>query len=167
MTLTKSIDLTTLFIQEEKTFTLQKDFIDKVKTLGIMEIEPLLVEDTKIIGRLEKYQFLALLRDLFLEFKKLNDTEIIVDEGSCGICGKTTITSKWSSIRPIRKVIELRGNNSNETIHVAILSRENENLNFKFCNGFILKNGEKSENYGVHTKLHQFATRRQSELSEQ
>ncbi|WP_156026815.1 hypothetical protein [Sporocytophaga myxococcoides] len=47
-------DIEDLLVSEEETFTLEKDFIEKVKVLGIKEIEPLLEEYVKIIGRLEK-----------------------------------------------------------------------------------------------------------------
>ena len=159
------IDIETLVLEEEETFTLTKDFIDQVKVLGLMEIEPLLEEDVKIVGRLEKYEFLALLRDLFNEFKKLGDTRILVSEGTCGICGAYKVNTPYSSIRGIRKVLQLKGNNSGEAAYFAIQSKENESLMFKFCNGFIDKDGSKNEHFSHTTKLTDFVRERQAQLS--
>jgi len=159
------IDITDLVISEEEIFTLEKDFIEKVQVLGIKEIEPLLEEDVKIIGRLEKYQFLTLLRDLFIEFKKLGDTKILIEEGVCGICGARQIDRRYTSMRQVRKVLEMKGNNSNEKFHFAILSEEHESLIFRICNGYINKSGIKDENFSVPGKLTSFAKKRQDELS--
>jgi hypothetical protein len=68
-------------------------------------------------------------------------------------------------LKPIKKVIEMKGNNSNEKFHFAVLNEPHEMLNFKICNGFIKSNGEKSDTYAKYTKMTQFALERQAELS--
>jgi hypothetical protein len=163
----KEIDITDLQVIEilEPEFELDKKFIDRVKTLGINEIEPLLEEDVKVIGRLEKWGFLALLRYLFIEFKKLGDTKIVINEGTCGLCGAYVSKLAYSSIKSVRKVIQMRGNNSNETFHFALLSQPHETLNVRICDGFIDRSGTKVTNFGTPSKLSAFARTRQEELS--
>jgi hypothetical protein len=167
MTETKEIDIDDFEVVDfaKSEFTLEKNFIDRVKILGINEIEPLLEEDVKVIRRLEKWGFLALLRDLFNEFKKLGDTKIIVREGTCGICGAYVVKSSYSSIKPVRKVIEMRGNNSKETFHFALLSQPQEALNVRICDGFIDKSGNRIDSFSTQSMLSQFARSRQAELS--
>lgn len=164
MTEIKEIDIKDLQVVEEA-FTLEKDFIERVKILGVKEIEPLLEEGVKVIGRLEKYEFLALLRDLFIEFRKLGDTKILISEGTCGICGAYKVKSQYSSIRPVRKVVEMKGNHSGEAFYFALLSEDHEPLKFRICNGFVDRNGNTGEGFGITSKLGEFARLRQDELS--
>ena len=55
--------------------------------MNVTEIEPLL--DEKINGdkvdqnNLSKYQVLAIIRDIFLDYKKSGDTSILIEIGKC------------------------------------------------------------------------------------
>ena len=131
----KVIDIN-LEISSETTGQLETEFINKVRELDIAEIEPLLTEEDVIFHSLEKYQFLIMLKDLFLEFKRLGDTQIIVEKGGCGSnCGRITDT-----------VYQLKGNNSKQTIFLGV-DKEEGNLKFHGCMHFVDKFGKKGENW--------------------
>lgn len=132
----KAVDID-LDINFEPTNGIEKQFIDKVKELDIVEIEPLLEEDSLVFYSLEKYQFLVMLRNLFLEFKRMGDTQILVDKGSC---------EGNNCTRASKNVYQFKGNNSNQTIFFGV-QEENGNIKFHGCMSFVDQFGVKGENY--------------------
>jgi hypothetical protein len=156
---TKTINIANLQPVDESP-EIERSFIESIKALEIIEIEPLFDEDIKILGNLKKYEFLAFLRDVFLKFKEMTDTEIIVQEGDCGVCGLSRIKTKYTMIKPIRKVIELKGNNSGEKFHFAILGKKSDALKLRLCHSFVDKEGKKHSNNIPDNEMFKFVNDR-------
>ena len=76
-----------------------------------------------------KYQILAILRDLFIEYKSGGDTQLLVETGTCGhSCDRKC------------PVINLQGNNSGKNFAFGIDKEDSNVINFHTCYGFVNKN---------------------------
>ena len=64
------------------------EFINFTRNLQIEELEPLLKETEYDEDKLQsdKYYSLSVLRDIFIEFRKLGDNKLIFYKGSCQKC---------------------------------------------------------------------------------
>ena len=60
-----------------------EQLLDLMKTFNIVEIEPLLSEDVSLM-EYNKYDILAVFRDVFQVFKEAGDTQLSIREGGCG-----------------------------------------------------------------------------------
>lgn len=146
----KTIDLD-LEMSTNEGIGLKKTFINKVRELNIAEIEPLLTEDSNVFYSLKKYQFLIVLRDLFSEFKRLGDTQILIEKGTCGGERCSRVSSN---------VYQLKGNNSKQAIFFGI-EEDSGNLKFHGCMHFVDQEGKKGENWH---KLTWFAVKTQQRV---
>lgn len=110
----------------------EKNQLDEVIALfsemNVTEIEPLL--DEKINGdkvdqnNLSKYQVLAIIRDIFLDYKKSGDTSILIEIGKCkGNCYPGS-------------VFNLQGNNSKKNFSFIINKNNGLIKEIHYCSLF-------------------------------
>ena len=105
-----------------------------ISEMNIVDFEPNLSEDlnSKFSDSFPgKYHILAILRDLFLEFKNAGDEQIIVEEGTCGHkCNHKC------------QIINLQGKTSGKNFAFGLDKTEHNIINFHTCYGFVNKNNE-------------------------
>jgi len=115
-----------------------KNLIQVVQSFNITEVEPELAEDLKCTDLQEgKYYFLAALRGVFVEFKKLGDTALTVKKGSCGVGCYPNCPS----------VYQFEGNHSKETFAFVVEELDNQIKGLHFCAGFVGDDGVPGDNY--------------------
>ena len=84
-----------------------------------------------------KYYFLSVLRDMFIEFKKKGDTELLFSTGKCNKNCYTNCPTAY----------QFMGNNSKETFAFVVDNTTKSIKEIHFCVGFIDENGVKGDNY--------------------
>ena len=112
-----------------------QELVALIEEMNIVEFEPLL--DENLNSELEdsflgKYHILAILRDLFMEYKAAGDTRISIEQGTCGHgCDKRCA------------IINLQGNNSKKNFAFGLDKSDAPIVNFHTCYGFLGKNKSK------------------------
>ncbi|TCI84463.1 hypothetical protein [Tenacibaculum sp. M341] len=81
--------------------------------MNVTKIEPIIDENVNDKDSLGKYQTLAVLRDLFIDFKNSGDTKVSIEIGKCN-----------SNCYPDCAVFNLTGNTSNKNF-AFVLDKEN------------------------------------------
>lgn len=115
------------------------EFINFTRNLQIEELEPLLKETEYDEDKLQsdKYYSLSVLRDIFIEFRKLGDNKLIFYKGSCQKC----------ELNKNKIVYVFEGVNSKNQFGFIPVEENNPNMGIHFCFGFTDKNGDKADNY--------------------
>ncbi|MEM1324535.1 MAG: hypothetical protein AAGI23_01205 [Bacteroidota bacterium] len=131
------------FTVKTKNFNLQEDsyssaneLLKLMQDLNIQGIEPLISEDAVLQDIYNKYDILAVLRNIFLEYKKLGDQEISIREGGCG----STCQLNGAP------VYELYGHQSERTFAFVIREENSQIVNIHPCMSYVDKDGEKGKN---------------------
>lgn len=108
-----------------------QEVLSLIEEMNIVGFEPFLDEDLNDdIGESfpGKYHILAILRDLFIEFKEQGDTRLIIERGSCGHqCDRTC------------PVFNLQGNSSGKNFAFGLDKMDDSVVNFHTCYGFVDK----------------------------
>ncbi len=101
-----------------------------ISEMNLVDFEPMLDEGLNSESSLNKYQTLAILRDLFIQFKEGGDTQILVELGTCGYydCKRKTT------------IINLQGNNTGKNFAFALDKTETSIINFHTCYAFVDRN---------------------------
>lgn len=123
-------DLASLASEEEKENC--QELIALIEEMNIIDFEPLLDEDLNSeLGKKfpGKYTILAILRDLFIEFKNSGDTKLSIEAGTCGHNCDTNC-----------QIINLQGNNSGKNFAFGLDKSDSKIVNFHTCYGFADKN---------------------------
>lgn len=129
----KKIEETTSSKEEQEHFS---ELMALISEMNIVDFEPNLSEDLNAeLGSSfpGKYEILASLRDLFLEFKNEGDNQIIVEKGTCG--------HRCSRGRNCQ-TFNLQGNNSGKNFAFGFDKSEESFDNFHTCYGFLDKNNK-------------------------
>ena len=115
------------------------EFINFTRNLQIEELEPLLKETEYDENKLQsdKYYSLSVLRDIFIEFRKLGDNKLIFYKGSCQKC----------ELNKNKIVYVFEGVNLKNQFGFIPVEENNPNMGIHFCFGFTDKNGDKADNY--------------------
>lgn len=133
--LTEVIKITELKFEENPDNDIDK-LVNLIKNFEITEIASDLNENIKCVTK-GKYFFLSVLRDVFIEFKKKGDTELLFSKGQCNKnCYNNCPTA-----------YQFMGNNSKETFAFVVDDTTNSIKELHFCVGFIDENGVKGDNY--------------------
>ncbi len=107
-----------------------KEILELISEMNLIKLEPHI--DPQVNKKLlkekqpSKYQLLAVLRDLFLEFKASGDTSIKIEQGKCysGCYGDDC------------SVINLSGNNSGHNF-AFVIEKSNDSMTFHTCPFFM------------------------------
>ncbi len=109
-----------------------QELISLIEEMNIVDFEPMLDENlnSEISESFPgKYQILAILRDLFEEYKAGGDSELQIELGTCGHnCDRKC------------PVINLRGNNSGKNFAFGLDKMDSNVVNFHTCYGFVDNN---------------------------
>lgn len=133
--LTETLKIAELKFEENPDNDIDK-LVSLIKNFEITEIASDLDEDIQCVTK-GKYYFLSVLRDVFLEFKKKGDTELLFSKGQCNRnCYNNCPTA-----------YQFTGNNSKETFAFVVDDTTNSIKALHFCVGFIDENGVKGDNF--------------------
>ncbi|MDF1699118.1 MAG: hypothetical protein P1U56_24910 [Saprospiraceae bacterium] len=124
----ESLDILEKATTTEEITTEIQNILNAFQTMDVRELEPLLDEELEVGSeKLDKYYFLAVLRDVFIKYKEYGDTQLKVEEGNCGGgCSKTAV-----------KVVNIRGVQSNKNFAFVIEKEQDSISGIHFCPAFI------------------------------
>ena len=129
------VDIENITFQENPDTEIN-NLIGLIKQFEVQEIEPELEEEIECITA-GKYYFLSVLRNVFIEFKRLGDTQLKVSKGTCG----------QECYGKLNKVYQFEGNVSKETFAFVVEENTKGIKGLHFCVGFVDENGKKGDNY--------------------